>query len=302
MSGEAGLDVSMKIKELFKEKPLITVELDHELEKALATMNEHKISWVPVVDDRGEFTGSIDFIDVLYHTLSLLQIYALLDIWKYRETDLSCIRNFKIKVREVMETKKTVPHRSEASFDTISWDQSFGEVLNKFCETKKHRFLLEDPRSILAQSDIVHLIARTLSDSYGEADIEDYLEEQPKLVIMSGSQSTLEAIIMIAKEKVSCIGIVDEFGVLIRNFSASDIKSFHIADFSSLLLPIKDFLDIFCTKPLIKIYASATFSKSMHCLVDNKVHRIWRVDLEGKPVGVITLTDFLIAFSKLIKK
>jgi len=113
--------------------------------------------------------------------------------------------------------------------------------------------------------------------------------------------------LMYTKE-LSCVGIVDENGMLIGNLSNSDLRGLEADRFSHLSLPVTEFLKI--AKALSRPFATvlnsrlnalralalptgSTFKELLKLVEENRVHRAYVVDKDFKPVGIITLSDIL---------
>lgn len=99
------------------------------------------------------------------------------------------------------------------------------------------------------------------------------------------------------QNRVSAVAIISSGSSrhLIGNFSLSDIRGLTDNDVSLLMLPVEDFLRqrspasmrvISCTK-------SSTVGTIIETLADEKLHRLWVVDLDLFPVGLVSLTDVM---------
>ena len=98
---------------------------------------------------------------------------------------------------------------------------------------------------------------------------------------------------MLQDQKINGIGVVDDDGVLVGTLSVSDIQ-LGVGEFLPLLnIPVKNILATFPRRALVTCTASESLLTVMEKLVKAGVHRIFVIDGERKPIGVVTNTDIL---------
>ena len=89
---------------------------------------------------------------------------------------------------------------------------------------------------------------------------------------------------------------MDDNGVLKANISVSSLKGISPQDFKKTMqLPVKDFLEMgqnLVKSPVVCQYGEV-LSSVIKKIGSNHVHRIYVVDNEGKPIGVISTTDIM---------
>jgi len=95
--------------------------------------------------------------------------------------------------------------------------------------------------------------------------------------------------------KVSGVAVVDKNGLLIANFSATDLVGLNEENFPLLALNAKDFLLRMYGFPKAPVYCRATDTVETIMLKFSvhKVHRLYVVNDTMQPTGVITLTDVM---------
>merc|ERR1712087_112980 len=113
---------------------------------------------------------------------------------------------------------------------------------------------------------------------------------------VSAKVSALSAFESMSKLDLSGLAVVDDEGALIHNTSATDIKLWLNA--SSLLnMSIEAFLieirkaSLDERYPVTMCTAKDSFKRAVEKLKATKYHRLWIVDEEKKPIGVLALTD-----------
>jgi len=108
--------------------------------------------------------------------------------------------------------------------------------------------------------------------------------------------------------KVSAVAIVDESEQLVLNLSASEIRGLDHKNFDALLLPITEFMhkmklipSAFSLRPPLTCLPTTTLETAIFRLATYRVHRLWIVDEQGRPVGVLSLTDIMKLFLPAIE-
>eukprot|EP00039_Didymoeca_costata_P023535 m.348405 g.348405 ORF g.348405 m.348405 type:complete len:145 (-) comp37136_c0_seq1:1-435(-) len=124
------------------------------------------------------------------------------------------------------------------------------------------------------------------------------------VVTFSTEESAAEALHVMAEKKVSGLPVVDEHGVLITNFSSTDLRGVRDGDIPHLLLPVVEFLklehlhaprkkDIETLDVPVTCEEDYKMSSVLKRMTSAKVHRMYVVDKKQKVVGVVTHTDIL---------
>ena len=107
---------------------------------------------------------------------------------------------------------------------------------------------------------------------------------------------THSAFSLMSKLNLSGLAVVNEDGVLVHNTSATDIKLWLIAS-STLEDTIEQFLISIRKLSLTERYPITvctlkdTFKRGVQKIQATKYHRLWIVDQNTKPIGVLALTD-----------
>lgn len=190
---------------------------------------------------------------------------------------------------------------------------------------------------IISQSDFIAFLATRISE-LGPLSSESILSlnlANQAVECVEPQTSAIRAMQMMKDKGVSSLGVVNHEGKLIGNFSASDFRSLQSEHFGSLALPLAEFLALshrtefvwhsehptsdaahkFATDPirrgrphvageevgqaLILVAPSETFGSLIVKFATNRVHRVYIVDEDEKPVGIVTLTDVLIKVADL---
>jgi CBS domain-containing protein len=132
---------------------------------------------------------------------------------------------------------------------------------------------------------------------------------------VASSQSVAFALLQLDRWQMPALAVVDESGKLVGNFSTTDVLDIWLDRenlYATLLLSVEAYLSVHspsagsCTfvvvfliaklvASLLPVTVSArldeTLADVINCLLENRVHRLWIVDGNCKPTGVVSMTD-----------
>ena len=121
--------------------------------------------------------------------------------------------------------------------------------------------------------------------------------ERREVVSIKGSESTVAAIrLLVARGAVTKIAVVDDNGNLTGSFSPKLFRSVDSSGLTSICLSVDDFLAAHSSPEEKELFTVSLGDTKFGDLLDDfsarGVHHAWVVE-EGKPVGIITLTDVM---------
>lgn len=109
-------------------------------------------------------------------------------------------------------------------------------------------------------------------------------------------------------KRLSSVGVVDRAGRIIGNTSASDLKLFiQKPSLHILRLPIVEFINIIRQQdlkeriPVVSVRTTDTLGKAIGKLAATGIHRVFVVDADQKPVGVVSVSDIISRCFKMVK-
>ena len=157
--------------------------------------------------------------------------------------------------------------------------------------------------AIISKSALIRFIARhsMILGSGAENTIEACMpmEHWEGIYSIPIHTKALEAFDLIESRRVKGVGIVNSENQLIHNLSTTDLKGLCDAHFLRLFLPVPDFLketyadsQRILTPPLTCTPESSLRTVLLQ-LACSCLHRIYVIDGEGKPLGVVTCTDLI---------
>lgn len=158
--------------------------------------------------------------------------------------------------------------------------------------------------TVITQSHIARLIYKWLArfEQLADSTVEQLKLGYGEVITAQENEQAIAAFRLIHERAVSAVGVVDSEGKLVGNVSASDLKviGYDGKLLAHLFVPISDFVKI--TRPegvsAITVSPSSSFSQVLDKLVSNHIHRVYVVDEQRKPIGVISLLEILQAFSQ----
>jgi len=151
---------------------------------------------------------------------------------------------------------------------------------------------------VLSQSDFIQLLAGIKGDVGQSSLLRKSISElgYPASFITSGSNELVYDLLRIMKtQKVTAIPLVNEKFELEGCFSSSDIKSFPLEDWARLFQDVRSFLTEKHKQSLnpVAVNPNSNFSEVLSKMQEFKVHRVFVIDDERKPVGIISMTDVI---------
>lgn len=177
-----------------------------------------------------------------------------------------------------------------------------------------HRVVVTKPDGIpiglLAQSTVVQFLNQHLAEFGTELSrpITDYGLGTHGVTFIPQSGTALNAFKQMLDKKISSVGICED-DKLLTVISTSDIK--HVLTKGTLTCLNENVVDFASeirlatagdeAAPSIQIHNTGTLDVVIKKLVATKIHRLYVTHDQGKPVGVVTLTDILRAVTNSVK-
>eukprot|EP01089_Gocevia_fonbrunei_P017390 TRINITY_DN5628_c0_g1_i3.p1 TRINITY_DN5628_c0_g1~~TRINITY_DN5628_c0_g1_i3.p1 ORF type:complete len:297 (+),score=31.95 TRINITY_DN5628_c0_g1_i3:138-1028(+) len=274
-----GIFLSFKVLDLVTSQNVVSLKLDDFVKTALKEFSENRILSIPLTKNNDtQCLGFVDILDIVSH-----MIKSCSDKTRFLDTPLENIIN----------------KSNRNLFATVPSDTKVIEVLSLFA-TGIHRVAVvgEGSIKVLSQTDLLPFIASTkYCESVHYKTVGELKLIKQWIYFISSRQTMLNGLKKLDEHKVSALGVVDGSGKLIENLSASDIR--HVRPellTKEICLPVKKFMKKHRSKqhwnsPLGFCYENTPFAEALHSLMKYKYHRLWVVDSQFRPIGVITLTD-----------
>ena len=178
----------------------------------------------------------------------------------------------------------------------------------KALSTRLHRVPVVDPSSercihIISQSSIINYFIKhrhELRDEWKQS-IQSLSIGLCKVMCATADQSAWSAFKLLEVSGVSGLAVIDKDGKLVGNTSARDLKLFVLdRGHLSLDVPIMTYLSqirqlehIDEVHPSCSVTLSATIGYVMELMAATKYHRVFIIDVQARPIGVLSVTDIL---------
>ncbi|CEO97193.1 CBS domain-containing protein [Plasmodiophora brassicae] len=249
---------------------------------ALRVLSSARILSAPVLDDTGSCVGIVG-----YH--NFIKSFGM-------DTDKSVFLATPIEQVLVFSQEANIQvQRSTTILDCVAMLRSKAHV---------HRLITvvsDAANSIVSQSDIARFVHDHLRTdalrSFAQLRIAGTRlgKHMPKSV--TSTETLHGALSTMIQEMVTCLAILDPAsGALVGNLSESDIRGLGADTFMAQLSePVGQFLSEFSMRSLTPVFVTPhdTIMTLFETVVGNRLHHVWVQDADGKPTGVITLTDIM---------
>jgi CBS domain-containing protein len=157
---------------------------------------------------------------------------------------------------------------------------------------------------IITQTDLIRFIHKNW-DQFG-----DYkncsLKDNNSLVsfikhvhTVHSNTPAIQGFQLMRLKQVNALAVVNGLGHVISTLSDADLRGLTHSQLSNLFLSIEEYLSWAhkgeVRKPVV-CQATDKLKTVVDLLVNEKVHRVWVVDAEMKPIGVVSMTDIALYF------
>eukprot|EP00667_Euglena_gracilis_P002955 EG_transcript_2961 len=160
---------------------------------------------------------------------------------------------------------------------------------------------------IVSQSDVVRfLLGHRRSLGVMRAPLDVLRLAATHVWAVESAAPALAALLLMRAKDVAAVAVVDRMtGMLVGNFSASDLRGFTEEDLPALSLPVDRFLRSRaaavagggqgCPRPAHPVCctAQATLLDVLDLMEEHRIHRVYVTDSCGVPVSVVTMSDVL---------
>jgi len=283
-----------KVEEVGSNANIVTIQDGKTIEEGVNAMAQNRITSAPVVTNEGAVLGYVDMLDIVQHIVKVSP-----DEWCISH---DCLRSLDIAGRAIsLESISEIINASGRDpYVPVYENNPLTEAVAHFARGV-HRIAIVDGQGAvkhsLSQSDFAKLLSEELKKSPSKHISEKSVKElglgnyAPLLV--SESQTVLEALRKINENSVSALAIVHKSGTLCGNFSATDLVGLYRNQLPDLLISLRDYLAKYSDKSLspITIRAETTLLEAVQVMSESQIHRVWVIDDDFKPVGVVSLTD-----------
>jgi len=202
-----------------------------------------------------------------------------------------------------------------ATSQTYSKDTLLLDICKGLTSRHMHRVPITDSSSgtpvcigIISQSGLVAFLAsKCPHGSMDETMLDAGLPFRKDVIKVAESETAFTTFELLDSKRLSGIAVVDEDGKLIGNTSAVDIKN-AVMDAGRTVMDMDILSYLACVRqsqvmknckyPNCHVRENATVGNVVNLLAKTGFHRVFVVDEDKKPVGVISFTDIIQFFVK----
>lgn len=271
--------------------------------QALSLLSEHGISSVPVWNtETSQYDGWVDSRDI---TALLVRIMSQ-DSDDTRFMNLRAVNSRAITIDETPITEVIATGDEFVNLPEGSFFQEVLDVLGR----RAHRAGIYNRASgkmtkVISQFDVVRFLAELVEQSASESfsalwqtTIQDANIAFKTVTSVRGSSNPLDAFSVLASSNLSGVPVVNSSGVIVSVLSTTDVRHVWTANkFEFMDVTLSGVLhraagDGGPREPVV-VSPTATIAEALFKLRDEHVHRVFVIDADRKPVGVISLKDII---------
>eukprot|EP00029_Vermamoeba_vermiformis_P008460 TRINITY_DN3967_c0_g1_i2.p1 TRINITY_DN3967_c0_g1~~TRINITY_DN3967_c0_g1_i2.p1 ORF type:complete len:273 (-),score=68.38 TRINITY_DN3967_c0_g1_i2:74-892(-) len=270
-------------------------------------MVQHKIHSVAVFDPTSKkYRAFVDILDILYHAMNTFHLAEL-------ERSFSMISVHDHFSKHTCGELANISERS--AYLQVNDDVSLWDILEFFVVADAVQRVAvvtekEDIVGVCSRLRLVHFFSPHIQKfSIARKSIQDINLGIKKVITVKANSAVSEAFKLIRDHSLNSVGVVNEDnGQLIGNISASDLKVVGLTGelFGRMLLSCRQYLTLIPTNPSftypICVNPSTTVEELIKKFDISRVHRIYVVDNQQLPVGIVSVYDLLKALKEDVEK
>lgn len=291
---------------LLREGGLISIPANETAAKALTQLVTHGILSAPIIEDN-KVIGLVDMKDFTGAVLEMLASASLNTVPPHISSSLhSGNWQLNLAFHGEMERKLVKEIPMSSTINIVKEGSNLLDIV-KALGQGIHRVLVEDSQhniiNLLTQTALLNFTVKHIGDlgHLGAMTVDELgLANQRSIICVHINELTATAFSAMMDANISAVPVVDDQGHIVGNLSFTDLKGigkgFHV---TSLNLPVQAFLkivrscDIEIKNPTIFCKRDATFATVLQKMCAARIHRIYVVNNQMAPTGVISLTDVL---------
>jgi len=307
------MNIDCAVKELVADQKLITATEETTVDEALRLMTDHKITSLPVLkkpegsNGKKEIVGFVDALDLVGYLLQVSGRTITSPITgeshSLESDDLVQLR-VRAKHFSLTQVKDAIDLSERNPLLYLKEDVTVRQVITSFWASA-HRLAVVDRQynliGLLTQSQLIRFLDKHLDElpDLSKEKVSDIVYT-PVNTIASVQKNVwaIQAFAKMHQARLSSLAVVDSTGLIVDNLSATDLRGVLI-DFRALLSPVHEFLEKsrnvakITTRALITCELKSTLPEVLRQITQTGVHRVYVIDSQERPVGVLSLTDIL---------
>jgi len=280
---------------IFDKRQLVEVDPRMKVGECMEVLSKNQILSAPVFDhQRGVYTGIIEIFSIMAHLTFGPSCPALL----HTKFDQHYVEEFQepvcvlepthhlesfIEIDRERRIYRALVNQPKSHFEGSCHFKGDGSNFRMISQMDVIKFLLKNSKEL---GNFVHKTVQQLNL---------YDPEQPQVVSIKTNESAFLGFQRIREADINGIAVIDaQTGKLVGNLSASDLRGLSAIN----LIRVMDSVENFLGEKLMAVSCSpqSCLLDIMFQCVDAKIHRIYVVNPQQEPIGVISLSDILRKF------
>jgi len=273
------LDITTISQVLSQQRKIIILEANDTLDHCLMVLQENGITAVPIVDlQKQKYIGMVSVLDIAAFLASLfpdahscpgsLPNNPLCDVVNFSESTPFLPQPLSLKISSLLTLFSEGVHRVPVTDDA-------GKIVDLITET-----------------DILHFILAN------ESEIVSVIKDKDKSIYELGMIQGIAKVLASSKVahalpkvyKVGALAVVDSFGIFVGELSARHLRTLSVHNFMNVYKTIAEWKS---TYKSVTALSTITLGETLQLLVESHNSRVWIIDDEGRPTGVVRSQDVL---------
>jgi len=286
---------------LSEQKFIYTAQTFESLQNVLTRLIEHRLQALPVLKE-GKCVGFVDSLDLIAYIFNTLEkenrSVAPQTLQQFMDGTLKLDPDL-LKVANVKDAIKASHRRDFIHIDAEKDVNCTWHALVAFARGL-HRVAIMRSGSlsnVLTQSTVLQYLHKHKKEIMGDVALKTPQELGHKYCKVEAIKLTTPLNIAFHKMHrlyLSSLGVEDANGKIVDNLSAGDLRYF-LGDWHALVRPFSDCREQLHSargrSDLVCIKEDATFGEIVDILNENRLHRVYVRNADGKCVGLITISD-----------
>uniref|UniRef100_A0A7S2U1L1 CBS domain-containing protein n=2 Tax=Lotharella oceanica TaxID=641309 RepID=A0A7S2U1L1_9EUKA len=270
-----------------------------------------------MIDDREKFIAIVSISDIV-RAIVMDKSFDKFASGRVRpqEKDIRALLKQSTVFRRTISTMVGNTEESK-TFRVFDEKTSFSHLFRHFSQGFHRALVMRregEGGCLISQSDCVRFIYKKMMEESGKEEVEN-LARKPlselgvlynvHALSIKDTETALAGFRKMlrwrafSKWNLGAIPVVDKKGRVVANLSESDLRGADRASFVDLLKPVVEYLRTThgSVRTPVAATGATTFSEAIRTILDEKIHRLWIVNKDGDPIGVVSLSDIISKFT-----
>jgi len=286
--------------------PVIAISSDVTLLEAFQKLIQLKILSMPMLSIDGKLEGIFSMQDFMNILVTECEEKEITDLKEEQFGDFLQKKQFVTKkLKQFPEIGQLEPVVTVRGSDPIL------KAAQLMVTRNVHRVIVLDDSgniiNLITQSRLVALLSTVLDTvPDGPKTLQELNLGFKQVISVRDNTTAFQAFKVIRDKKLLAVAVVDEQGKLVGNVSVSDLKAlgYRLEYFKLLTAPLFTYLRVvrdrselvspkLIDQPVLYVKPKDSLAYTLRLLYTYRVHRVYIVDDDRKPIGVVALVDVI---------